>query len=188
MLVQKYDPAFIGVCVLSQPLHGGLHAHVRLQYPALIHERTGFCFLRNAPLHALLGIVALDHVQIQIRGGDGDVVGIGGIQGGAVVLTAGHLHNPSHIRNVVDQMERADFQIQTIHPVTDFSGRIFGPDKNNPVKWHLRPCVQIRQHIDTAYEPHQRSAVTELIKGVDFEMISVNVGQKNKADFLCVGL
>lgn len=116
------------------------------------------------------------------------MVGICGIHGGAVVLAAGHLHDPSHIRNVVDQMERADFQIQTIHPVTDFSGRIFGPDKNNPVKRHLRPCVQIRQHIDTAYEPHHRSAVTELIKGVDFEMISVNVCQKNKADFLCVGL
>lgn len=169
--MQKHDSAFIGVCVFSEPFHGGFHAHVRLQHPALIHERTGFCFLRNAPLYVLLGVVALDHIQIQIRGSDGDVVGIGGIHGGAVVLAAGHPHDPSHIRNVVDQMERADFQIQTIHPVTDFSGRIFGSDKNNPVKRYLRPCVQIRQHIDTAYEPHQGSAVTELIKGVNFEMI-----------------
>lgn len=188
MSMQKNNSAFVGICVFSEPIHGGLHAHMRFQYPALIHESAGFRFLRNAPLYVLLGVVALDHVQIQIRGGDGDVVGIGGIHSGAVVLAAGHLHDPSHIRNVVDQMERADFQIQTIHPVTDFSGRIFGPDKNNSVKRHLRPCVQIRQHIDTAYEPHQGSAVTELIKGVNFEMISVNVGQKNKADFLCVGL
>ena len=85
-------------------------------------------------------------------------------------------------------MERADFQIQTIHPVTDFSGRIFGPDKNNPVKWNHRPCVQIRQQIDTAYESHQRPAVTELIDGMYFEMVCVNVGQKNQTDLLFIGL
>ena len=186
--MQKNDSAFIGVCVLSQPFHGGLHAHVRLQYPALIHERTGLRFLGDTPLDVLLGVIALDHVQIQIRGGDGDMVGIGGIHGGAVVVAAGHLDDPPHIGNVVDQMERADFQIQTIHPVPDFSGRIFRANQNNPVKRHLCPCVQIRQHIDTAYEPYQRSAVAELIKGMGFEMVSVDVGQKNKADFLCVGL
>lgn len=144
MSMQKNDSAFIWVCVFSQPFHGGLHAHVRLQNPALIHERTGFRFLRNAALYVLLGVVALDHVQIQIRGGDGDMVGIGGIHSGAVVLTAGHLDDPPHIWNIVEKMERADFQIQPVHPVPDFPGRIFGPNQNNPVKWYLRPCVQIR--------------------------------------------
>ena len=116
------------------------------------------------------------------------MVGVGGIHGGTVVFTAGHLYNPPHIRNIVEQMERTDFQIQTVHPVPDFSGRIFRANQNNPVQRHLRPCVQIRQQIDTAYEPNQGAAVAELVKGMDFEMISVNVGQKNKADFLCVGL
>ena len=95
MSMQKNDSAFIWVCVFSEPFHGGFHAHVRLQYPALVHESAGFRFLRNAPLYVLLSVVALDHVQIQIRGSDGDVVGIGGIHSSAVVLTAGHLHNPS---------------------------------------------------------------------------------------------
>ena len=55
MSMQKNDSAFIGICVFSEPVHGGLHAHVRLQNPALIHERTGFRFLRNAALYVLLG-------------------------------------------------------------------------------------------------------------------------------------
>lgn len=116
------------------------------------------------------------------------MVGICSVHGGSVVLTAGHLHNPSHIRNVVEKMERADFHVQTIHPVPDFPGRVFRPDKNNPVKRHLRPRVQIRQQIDTAYEPNQWSAAAQLIDRMYLEVICVNVRQKNKADFLFIGL
>lgn len=115
-------------------------------------------------------------------------MGICSVHGGSVVLTAGHLYNPSDVWNVMEKMERADFQIQTIHPVLYFPGRVFRPDKNNPVKRHLRPCVQIRQQIDTAYESHQRPTVTELIERMYFEMVCVNVGQKNQADFLFIGL
>ena len=39
----------------------------------------------------------------------------------------------------------SDFQIKAVHPVPDFPGRVFRPDKNNPVKWNHRPRVQIRQ-------------------------------------------
>lgn len=188
MSMQKHDSAFIGVCVFSEPFHGSLHAHVRLQHPALIHERTGFCFLRNAPLYVLLGVVALDHIQIQIRGSNGDMVGIGGIHGGAVVLAAGHPHDPSYVRNVVEQMEGGNFQIQTVHPVTDFSDRIFRANKDNSLQRHLRPGHQICQHIRAAHEADEGAVAAEPVKGMDFEMVCVDMGEKNQADFLDVGL
>ena len=114
------------------------------------------------------------------------MVGVRGIHGGSVILASGNLDDPSDVRNIVEQMERGNLKIQTVHPLPDLPWRVFRPDKNDPVQRDLRPGVQIRQKIDAAYKFHQRSAAGQLVNGVQFEVIRVNVCQKNQTDLLRV--
>jgi hypothetical protein len=85
-------------------------------------------------------------------------------------------------------MEGGNFQIQTVHPVTDFSDRIFRANKDNSLQRHLRQGHQICQHIRAAHEADEGAVAAELVKGMDFEMVCVDMGEKNQAYFLDVGL
>ena len=73
-------------------------------YGILVDEATlcQFAFLSAFQLVPL--VVAFHHVQVQIGGSHGDVLGIRGIKGGTGIA----LEQPAHIGYIVHQTEGAD--------------------------------------------------------------------------------